>query len=70
MTHRQLIMLKLIQLSDEDFADLMDDQITDLMNGGLCKICMASHSGECPEETGEWDGCQFDLVEWLQKQAS
>lgn len=70
MTNRQMIMLKLIQLSDEAFADLMDDQITELMSGGLCDICMAKHGGECPEETGDWDGCQFDLVEWLQKQAS
>ena len=53
MTNRQMIMLKLIQLSDEDFADLMDDQITDLMNGGLCDICMAKHGGECPDETGD-----------------
>lgn len=70
MTNRQMIMLKLIQLSDEAFADLMDDQIADLMKGGLCNICMANHGGKCPDETGDWNECQFDLVEWLQKQAS
>ena len=28
MTNRQMIMLKLIQLSDEEFAEFMDNEIT------------------------------------------
>ena len=36
MTNRQMIMLKLIQISDEEFAEFMDNEITVLMEGGLC----------------------------------
>ena len=70
MTNRQMIMLKLIQLSDEEFAEFMDNEITVLMDGGLCQACMEKHGGQCPMDTGEWKECKFDIVEWLQKQAS
>jgi len=70
MTNRQMIMLKLIQLSDEDFAEFMEDQITDLMDGSLCRICESRHNSECPMETGEWEDCMFDMVEWLRKKVS
>lgn len=70
MTNRDLILMKLIQLSPEKFAELLDDQITELMDGGLCEICMARHSGVCPDVSGEWDGCQFDLAAWLQEEIS
>lgn len=70
MTNRQMIMLKLIQMSDNDFAELMDNEITTLVGKDLCQYCKACHKGECPTETGEWDQCHFNLVEWLQKQAS
>ena len=68
MTNRDL--MKLIQLSPEKFAELLDDQITELMNGGLCEICMARHGGVCPNVSGEWDGCQFDLAAWLREEIS
>lgn len=48
MTNRQMIMLKLIQLSDEEFAAFMDNEITVLMDGGLCQVCMEKHDGQCP----------------------
>ncbi len=70
MTNRQMIMLKLIQLSDEEFAEFMDNEITVLMDGGLCQFCMEKHGNQCPMDTGEWKECKFDMVEWLQKQAS
>lgn len=70
MTNRQMIMLKLIEMSDNEFAEFMNDEITDLMEGDLCKFCMEKHNAECPIETGEWDDCMFDMVEWLNKQAS
>ena len=70
MTNRQLIMLKLIQLSDEEFAEFMDNEITVLMEGGLCQACMEKHGRLYPMDTGEWSECKFDMVEWLQKQAS
>lgn len=70
MTNRDLILMKLIQLSPEKFAELLDDQITELMDGGLCEICMARHSGVCPDVSGEWDGCQFDLAAWLREEIS
>ena len=52
MTNRQMIMLKLIQLSDEEFAEFMDNEITVLMEGGLCQICMEKHGGACPMDSG------------------
>ncbi len=70
MTNRQMVMIKLIQMSDDEFAEFMNDEITDLMEGDLCKYCMEKHCGECPMETGEWEDCMFDMVEWLKKQAS
>lgn len=70
MTNRQMIMLKLIQLSDEEFAEIMDEEITNLMEGGLCKICERKHGDKCPMGTGEWDDCMFDMVEWLRKKVS
>ena len=70
MTNRQMIMLKLIQLSDEEFAEIMDEEITNLMDGSLCEFCERKHGGECPIDTGEWDDCMFDLVEWLRKKVS
>ena len=70
MTNRQMIMLKLIQLSDEDFAEFMEDQITGLMDGSLCEICEGKHGGECPMDTGEWEDCMFDMVEWLRKKVN
>lgn len=70
MTNRQMIMVKLIQLSDEEFAEFMDNEIAVLMEGGLCQLCMEKHSGKCPMDTGEWEDCKFDMVEWLKKQAS
>ena len=69
MTNRQMIMVKLIQMSDDDFAELMDNEITTLAGKDLCAYCMACHQGKCPSDSGEWDYCNFDLVEWLQKQA-
>lgn len=65
MTNRDLIMVKLIQLSDKDFANLMDENISTLMGDELCKVCMAKHGGNCPNESGEWEGCRFDMVAWL-----
>ena len=70
MTNRQMIMLKLIQLSDEEFAEFMDNEITVLMDGGLCQFCMEKHGNQCPMDTGEWKECKFDMVEWLKKQVS
>ena len=70
MTNRQMIMLKLIQLSDKEFAEFMDNEITVLMDGGRCQVCIEKHCGQCPMDTGEWKECKFDMVEWLQKQAS
>lgn len=52
MTNRQMIMLKLIQLSDEEFAAFMDNEITVLMDGGLCQVCMEKHDGQCPMDKG------------------
>ena len=60
MTNRQMIMLKLIQLSDEEFAAFMDNEITVLMDGGLCQVCMEKHDGQCPMDTSEWKDCKFD----------
>ena len=70
MTNRQMIMLKLIQLIDEEFAAFMDNEITVLMDGRLCQVCIEKHGGQCPMDTDEWKECRFDMVEWLKKQAS
>ena len=40
MTNRDLILMKLIQLSPDRFAELLNDQITELMEGALCDLCM------------------------------
>lgn len=68
MTNRDLIMVKLIQLSPEKFAEMLNDQITVLMNGALCELCMMRNGGKCPAEEGELDGCKFDLASWLQEE--
>lgn len=71
MTNRDLILMKLIQLSPEDFAELMNDQISELMGGKLCELCMASNHGECLSENAAVpDGCKFDLAAWLQEKIS
>ena len=69
MTNRQMIMVKLIQLSDEEFADMLNDQIGDLMDGKICQICMENNHGICDAERAMIEGCPFDLVAWLKKQA-
>ena len=48
MTNRDLILMKLIQLSPERFAELLFDQITELMEGALCDMCMKRNSGNLP----------------------
>ena len=67
MTNRDLVLMKLIQLSPDRFADLLSDQITELMNGALCDICMKRNNGSCPAEESMTDGCKFDLAAWLQE---
>ena len=70
MTNRQMVMVKLIQLSDEQFAELLNDEIGRLTNGALCKECMEENNGECEaERNASVQGCPFNLVEWLQKKA-
>lgn len=69
MTNRQMVMVKLIQLSDEQFAELLNDNIGKLTGEAFCKECMEGNNGECPVEKDTAKGCPFDLVEWLQKKA-
>ncbi len=68
MKNRDLVMVKLIQLSTDQFADLLDDQITLLMNGALCDLCMKRNGGQCLADANIMDGCKFDLVAWLQEE--
>ena len=58
MTNRDMIMIRLIQLSPERFAEMMNDHIQELMED------------RCPVETSDTDGNTSDLVEWLQQKAS
>ena len=67
MTNRDLILMKLIQLTPERFAELLNDQITELMEGALCEMCMKRNNGLCPAEGTMVDGCQFNLAAWLQE---
>ena len=69
MTNRQMIMLKLIQLTDEEFAEFMSDEIMDIMDWKSCDICIRQHDGACPMNNGEQGNCMFDMVEWLRKKA-
>ena len=70
MTNRDLIMTMFIKLSPERFADMLNDQITELMDGRLCELCMKRNGGECPADTNAEDGCSFDLVAWLKEEIS
>lgn len=65
MTNRDLIMIKLIQLSTKEFADNMDPMIHYLMDGKLCDLCHEQNDGRCPVEAGNLSGCLFDLEAWL-----
>lgn len=69
MTNRQMVMVKLIQLSDEQFAELLNDEIGDLLNDLLFKECKTSNNCECETPNDSMAGCDFDLVEWLRKPA-
>lgn len=71
MTNRQMIMIKLIQLDDEQFAEMLDDKISQLIGDSVCKECMAQNNGECAaDKEAVITGCPFDLVSWLRKKAS
>ncbi len=50
MTNRDLIMIKLIQLSTKEFANNMDPMIHYLMDGKLCDLCHEQNDGRCPVE--------------------
>ena len=67
MTNRDLILMKLIQLSPERFAELLNDQITELMDGALCDLCMKRNGGKCSAEEEMVNGCKFELSAWLQE---
>ena len=70
MTNRQMMMLKLIQLSDEEFAEFMSDEIMEDMDWKSCDSCINKHDGACPMKNGEQGNCIFEMVEWLRKKAS
>ena len=70
MTNRQMVMVKLIQLSDEQFAELLVDEIGLLANDTLCKECREQNGGECITGKNSPVECQFDLVKWLQQKVS
>ena len=71
MTNRQMVMVKLIQLSDEQFAEMFNDEINSLAGGVICKECMEANHGECAaERDAAINGCPFDLVKWLRKKVS
>ena len=67
MTNRDLILMELIQLSPERFAELLNDQITEVMDGALCDLCMKRNGGKCAAEEEMVNGCKFDLSAWLQE---
>lgn len=71
MTNRQMIMVKLIQLSDEQFAQLLyDEKLSCLTNDLICRECGECNNHECLSENSINNCSQLNLVEWLQKQAS
>ncbi len=70
MTNRDLILMKLIQLSPEQFAEMLNDQITELMHGALCELCMKRNGGQCAAEQDTISGCNFDLAAWLKEDIS
>ena len=70
MTNRQAFMCKLIQLSDEEFADLFRAGILDFIYDTMCKDCKEQNNGLCRMEDEDLENCPFDLVDWLRKQAS
>lgn len=70
MTNRQAFMCKLIQLSDEEFADLFRAGILDFIYDTMCVDCKKQNGGMCRMEDEDLENCPFDLVDWLRKKAS
>ena len=70
MTNRQAFMCKLIQMSDEEFANLFKTEIVDFIYSAKCNDCKNENDGQCPIETEQLENCPVDLVDWLRKQAS
>jgi hypothetical protein len=70
MTNRQAFMCKLIQMSDEEFANLFKTEIVDYIYAAKCDDCKKENSGQCRIETEQLDGCPIDLIDWLRKQAN
>ena len=70
MTNRQAFMCKLIQMSDEEFANLFKTEIVDFIYSAKCDDCKKGNNEQCRIETEHLDGCPVDLVEWLHKQAN
>lgn len=70
MTNRQAFMCKLIQMSDEEFANLFKTEIVDFIYSAKCNDCKNENDGQCRIETERLENCPVDLVDWLRKQAS
>ena len=70
MTNRQAFMCKLIQMSDEEFANLFKTEIVDFIYSAKCNDCKNENDGQCHIETEQLENCPVDLVDWLRKQAS
>lgn len=70
MTNRQAFMCKLIQMSDEEFANLFKTEIVDFIYSAKCNDCKSENDGQCRIETEQLENCPVDLVDWLRKQAS
>lgn len=69
MTNRQAFMCKLIQMSDEEFADLFRAGILDFIYDTMCKGCKGQNGGQCRMEKEALENCPVDLVDWLHQQA-
>lgn len=69
MTNRQAFMLKLIKLSDEDFANLFTSEIVQFIYDAKCKDCKDQQGGQCLMDINALENCPVDLAEWLKQQA-
>ncbi len=63
MPHRQAFMWKLIQMSDEEFANLFKTEIVDFIYAAKCDACKSENAGQCRKDTEQFDSCPVDLVD-------
>lgn len=67
MTNREVLMDDLDRLDDATFVRvIVNDDLSELLDGIRCRECRQCHGGTCPQTLGgRDDNCLYTLEDWL-----